>query len=65
MTDSEAVAEPDPLSLTRTVKPLDPAAEGVPEIVPLPPRLRPAGRDPPVKDQAYGGVPPDALSDCE
>ena len=62
--DSEAVAEPDALSLTRTVKLLDPAVEGVPEMVPLV-RLKPAGSDPPVNDQVYGGVPPEAVRDCE
>ena len=63
--DSEAVAEPDALSVTFTVKLLDPAVVGVPEIVPSGPRLSPAGRDPPASDQVYGGLPPEAASDCE
>ena len=49
--DSEAVAEPETLSLTPTLKLLDPAVEGVPEILPFPARLKPAGRDPPDRDQ--------------
>ena len=44
--DKDAVAEADALSVTFTVKPLEPALEGVPEIVPPAARLRPAGSDP-------------------
>jgi hypothetical protein len=43
---SAAVAVADALSVTRTVKLLDPAPPGVPEIVPPADRLRPAGNDP-------------------
>ena len=46
VTDSAAVAEPLPLSLTFTVKFADPAALGVPEIVPPVLRVNPAGSDP-------------------
>ena len=63
--DSGAVAEPDMLSVTRTVKLLVPALPAVPEIVPPGPRLSPAGSDPPVTDHVYGGDPPEAASACE
>ena len=49
--DSAAVAEPEALSVTLTVKLDDPAAVGVPEIV-LPERLKPAGSDPLATDHA-------------
>ena len=62
--DRAALVEPDPLSVTLTVKLEGPAAAGVPEIVP-PERLSPAGSDPLATDQVYGGVPPVALSACE
>ena len=55
----------DALSVARTVKLLDPAALGVPEIVPPADRVNPAGSDPPAIDHAYGGDPPDAPSACE
>ena len=48
-------------SVTRAVNVEDPAAEGVPEIVPDPLSARPAGSEPDATDHAYGGVPPDAL----
>ena len=63
--DSGAVADPEALSVTRTVKLLEPAVAGVPEMVPLAARFSPAGRDPPASDQVYGGLPPEAASDCE
>jgi hypothetical protein len=62
--DSAALAEPEPLSVTLTVKFDGPAAAGVPEIVP-PERLSPAGSDPLATAQVYGGVPPVAFSVCE
>ena len=45
VSDSAAVADANTLSVTRTVK-LDPAAPGVPDIVPAAVRLKPAGSDP-------------------
>ena len=66
VSDSAAVAKADALSVTRTVKVLDPAAPGVPNMVPLAARLNPAGSDPfDVIDHEYGGVPPEAPSACE
>ena len=62
--DSAALAEPVALSVTLTVKLDEPAAVGVPDIVP-PERLNPAGSDPLATDHVYGGVPPVALSGCE
>ena len=44
--ESAAVIDADALSVTLTVKLLDPAAVGLPEIVPLPASVRPAGIDP-------------------
>ena len=44
--DNAAVAEADALSVTRTVKLLDPAVPGVPESVPPGARLNPAGSAP-------------------
>jgi hypothetical protein len=44
--DNAAVAETDALSVTFTVKVLDPAAVGLPEIVPLAASVSPAGSDP-------------------
>jgi hypothetical protein len=63
--ESAAVAETDALSVTRTVKLLDPAVPGVPDIVPPAARLSPAGNDPLATDHVYGGVPPEAPSACE
>ena len=65
VTDNAAVVDADALSVTRTVKLLDPAVPGVPEIVPPAARLNPAGSDPLATDHAYGGVPPEAASVCE
>jgi hypothetical protein len=42
----DAVAEPDALSVARTVKLLDPETAGVPDMEPLAERLNPAGSDP-------------------
>ena len=44
--DKPAVAEVDALSVTRTVKLLDPAVPGVPDSVPPCARLNPAGSAP-------------------
>ena len=63
--DKPAVAETDALSVTRTVKLLDPAVPGVPDIVPPATRLSPAGNDPLATDHEYGGDPPEAPSNCE
>lgn len=61
---SPAVAVREALSATCTVKLKDPAAVGVPPMVPLY-RLNPPGRDPDAIDQVYGAVPPLALNACE
>jgi hypothetical protein len=45
VSDSAAVAEASALSVTRTVKLLDPAMPGVPDMVPLAAKLNPAGSD--------------------
>src|SRR5580700_1972333 len=63
--DSAAVAVADALSVTFTVKLLDPAVPGVPDMVPPAARLNPAGSDPLATDHVYGGVPPEAASACE
>ena len=65
VSESGAVAETDALSVTRTIKLLDPAVPGVPDIVPPAARLSPAGSVPLATDHAYGGVPPEAPSACE
>jgi hypothetical protein len=65
VSDSAVVAETDGLSVTFTVKLLDPAVPGVPDIVPPDDRLKPAGSDPLATDHAYGGDPPEAPSACE
>jgi hypothetical protein len=65
VSDSATVAEPDALSVTLTVMLADPAAVGLPEIVPPADKLSPAGRVPFASDQEYGGDPPDAPSVCE
>ena len=57
--------EADALSVTFTVKLLDPAAPGVPDIVPPADRLNPEGSDPPDTDHEYGGDPPEAPRACE
>jgi hypothetical protein len=44
--DNAAVAETDALSVTFTVKLLDPAVVGVPEIVPFAATVNPGGSDP-------------------
>jgi hypothetical protein len=44
--DNAAVAVTDALSVTFTVKLLDPAVVGVPEIVPFAATVNPAGSDP-------------------
>ena len=65
VSDSAAVVETDTLSVTFTVKLVDPAVPGVPEIVPPADRLKPEGSDPTDTDHEYGGDPPDAPSACE
>ena len=65
VSESAAVAEADALSVTRTVKLLDPALPGVPDIVPPAVRLSPADSDPLATDHEYGGNPPEASSTCE
>jgi hypothetical protein len=65
VTDSVAVADLDPLSVTFALKFEDPAALGVPVIAPLAARLRPAGKDPLDTDHEYGGDPPAAPRVCE
>src|SRR5260370_23244853 len=60
VTDNAADAETDALSVTRTVKLLDPALPRVPDIVPPPARPKPAGNDPLATDHAYRAVPPQA-----
>ena len=66
VSDSAFVTEAGALSVTRTVKLLDPAVPGVPDIVPPAARLNPAGSDPlDVIDHEYGGDPPEAPSACE
>jgi hypothetical protein len=50
VTESDAVADPDELSVTRTVKLLDPATFGVPDMAPPADKLNPAGREPPAND---------------
>lgn len=52
------------LSSTCTVKVAAAAAVGVPLIVPATESTRPAGREPAVKDQLYGAVPPLAAKVC-
>jgi len=46
--------------VTITVNPKVPAPVGVPEIVPVEERVKPAGRAPELMLQEYGVVPPDA-----
>jgi hypothetical protein len=65
VSESAAVLDPDELSVTFTVMLDDPAAVGVPDIVPPVDKLSPAGQVPLASDQEYGGDPPDALSVCE
>jgi hypothetical protein len=65
VSDSAAVVETDALSVTFTVKLLDPAALGVPDIVPPADRLSPAGSDPTDTVHEYGADPPETASACE
>jgi hypothetical protein len=53
------------LSVTFTVKLLDPAAPGVPETVPPADRVNSAGSVPTDTVHEYGGVPPAAARACE
>ncbi len=53
-------------SVTLTVNDELPGAVGLPERVPVEPaRLRPAGRDPALTVQVYGGTPPDLAKVAE
>ena len=65
MIDKAAVAEADALSVTHTVKLLDPAVPGVPDMVPAAARLNPAGNVPLATAHEYGGDPPVAPSAWE
>jgi hypothetical protein len=60
-----AVAVLDPLSVTFTKKLDEPAAAGVPDIVPAADKVRPAGNAPAAMLHVYGVVPPVALSPAE
>jgi hypothetical protein len=64
VSDRAAVADAELESVTFTVRFDEPAAVGVPDIVPAL-RVNPAGREPLVIDHEYGGDPPVALSCCE
>jgi hypothetical protein len=64
LTDRARVAEPDPVSLTLTVKLAIPDVVGVPVIWPEVPRLNPAGNAPEVIDHVYVPVPPLACNVC-
>ena len=59
------VVEAATLSVTRTVKLLDAAVVGEPDMVPPAARVNPAGSVPLASDHAYGGDPPDAASAWE
>ena len=65
VSDSAAVSDFDALSVTFAVNVAGPAVEGVPDIVPPPERLNPAGSDPLATDHEYGAVPPVTERDCE
>lgn len=61
--DFAAVAGGAALSLAWTVKLEFPAAAGVPRMTPVDgSRDKPAGNEPALTDQVYGGVPPEPLS---
>ena len=64
VTESAVLAEPEALSVTLAIKLEEPAAVGVPEIMP-PARLNPDGSDPLAIDHEYGALPPVAWSACE
>jgi hypothetical protein len=53
VTESAAVTDAEALSVTFNVKLEEPAAVGVPDIVP-PARFSPAGKDPLAMDHVYG-----------
>jgi hypothetical protein len=61
----EAVCFGEEESDTSAVKLAGPAAVGVPEMIPLLLRLRPAGRFPEETVQPYGALPPEAESVVE
>ena len=56
--DKAAVVVAAALSVTRTVKLLDAAVVGVPDMVPPAARVNPAGSVPLARDHEYGGDPP-------
>ena len=62
--DRAALADADMLSTTLSVKLDEPAATGVPLIIPSA-SFSPAGSDPLATDHVYGGVPPVTLIACE
>ena len=59
---SDLVAVAPELSFTCAVNVAEPAAVGVPPIVPPADRVRPAGNDPDASDHVYPPVPPVAAS---
>ena len=63
MADDVVAGKPE--SVTLIVKLNVPAAVGVPEIVPVEDRVRPAGKAPALMLQLYGTVPPLAASVVE
>jgi len=64
VSERDALADADTLSVTFTVKLAEPAAVGVPLMTPST-SVNPAGSDPLATDHVYGGVPPVALTACE
>lgn len=52
-------------SSSSAVKVRVPAEAGVPLMTPLEARESPVGSDPPIRNQVYGGVPPDPDNVCE
>ena len=65
VSDSAFVVVPFALSVTFTVKLLDSAVPGVPEIVPPVDKVNAAGRVPTDTVQVYGAVPLETASACE
>ena len=65
VSDSAFVVVPFALSVTFTVKLLDSAVPGVPEIVPPVDKVNAAGSVPTDTVQVYGAVPPETASACE
>jgi hypothetical protein len=65
VSDSAFVVLPLALSVTFTVKLLNPAVPGVPDIVPPTDSVNPEGSVPADIVHVYGGDPPEAASACE